>query len=320
MWTDSFLQRRYGYSTIRALFWESSRQEGGKERTTNIAATTRAASPDRVLSVPAGVCGRAAHDAATPPASGNGASLDAQLTCLDNATGPGAHRANTAAAAFAVTLSVPHLNRSSRMSTSSLLLAWLAWLAFICTSLADADVVAGTTSKCVSESLNGHDYLMQQYRCGICWKMMDGSPGGWWMVDGSSDDWCEVGTDRPDWVCADCAACCASWEGTSRETRSWCDCALLPSPPPYYSYYGAVGLPTPLFALSLPCSILPCVFCRGVLPCFVPAPAREDVAATDDRPARGPVRSAATASGRRRRGALSRAVGGRAVRGGAAAV
>ena len=35
------------------------------------------------------------------------------------------------------------------MSASSLLLAWLAWLAFICTSFADADVVAGTTSKCL---------------------------------------------------------------------------------------------------------------------------------------------------------------------------
>ena len=78
--------------------------------------------------------------------------------CLDNSTGPSSIATNTAGAAFAVTLSVPRLNRSSRMSTSSLLLAWLAWLAFICTSLADADVVAGTTSKCVSESLNGHDY------------------------------------------------------------------------------------------------------------------------------------------------------------------
>ena len=216
-----------------------------------------------MLSVPAGVCGRAAHDAATPPASGNGASLDAQLTCLDNATGPGAHRANTAAAAFAVTLSVPHLNRSSRMSTSSLLLAWLAWLAFICTSLADADVVAGTTSKCVSESPDAHQHLMKQHRCGICQKSMDGSPftwlttdrsaGGWWMVDGSSRDWCEVGTDTYDKKsdCADCAACCATWEGTNRETRSWCDC---PSPPslPRYSHIGAVGLPTPPSPSPLP--------------------------------------------------------------------
>ena len=48
---------------------------------------------------------------------------------------------------ISATHSVPRLNRSSRMSASSLLLTWLAWLAFICTSLADADVVAGIFSE-----------------------------------------------------------------------------------------------------------------------------------------------------------------------------
>ena len=148
------------------------------------------------------------------------------------AGGPPPNRANTAGAAFAVTLSVPRLNRSSRMSTSSLLLARLAWLSFICTSLADADVVAvttaGTTSKCLDTCGTARD--------GICQEMRNGSdPGGWWMVDGRSGDWCELGTD-----CADCAACC---NGTSI-TRSWCDCAPPPNPP-RYSHIGAVGLPTP---------------------------------------------------------------------------
>ena len=126
----------------------------------------------------------------------------------------------TAGAAFAVTPSVPRLNRSSRMSTSSLLLVWLAWLSFICTSLADADVVAvttaGTTSKCLDTCRTAGD--------GICQEMRNGSdPGVRWMVDGRSGDWCELGTD-----CADCAACCNGTSITGYETRSWCDCA----PPP----------------------------------------------------------------------------------------
>ena len=122
------------------------------------------------------------------------------------------------------------------MSTSSLLLARLAWLSFICTSLADADVVAvttaGTTSKCLDTCGTARD--------GICQEMRNGSdPGGWWMVDGRSGDWCELGTD-----CADCAACCNGTSITGYETRSWCDCAPPPSRP-RYSHIGAVGLPTP---------------------------------------------------------------------------
>ena len=122
------------------------------------------------------------------------------------------------------------------MSTSSLLLARLAWLSFICTSLADADVVAvttaGTTSKCLDTCGTAGD--------GICQEMRNGSdPGGWWMVDGRSGDWCELGTD-----CADCAACCNGTSITGYETRSWCDCAPPPSRP-RYSHIGAVGLPTP---------------------------------------------------------------------------
>ena len=118
------------------------------------------------------------------------------------------------------------------MSTSSLLLAWLAWLAFICTSLADADVVAVTTSKCLDTCRTAGD--------GICQEMRNGSdPGGWRMVDGSSGDWCELGTD-----CADCASCCYGTSITGYETRSWCNCAPPPSPP-RYSHISAVGLPTP---------------------------------------------------------------------------
>ena len=66
------------------------------------------------------------------------------------------------------------------MSTSSLLLAWLAWLAFICTSLADADVVAGTTSKCLDTCRTAGD--------GICQENI-----------GASGSRCEFGTD-----CTDC--------------------------------------------------------------------------------------------------------------------
>ena len=101
---------------------------------------------------------------------------------------PQAIAPNTAGAAFAVKLSIPHLNRSSRMSASSLLLAWLAWLAFVCTSSADADVVAGTTSKCLDTCRTAGDGICQD-------EVMDGSDS----LGRVCGVWCEFGTD-----CADC--------------------------------------------------------------------------------------------------------------------
>ena len=69
------------------------------------------------------------------------------------------------------------LGRSSRMPASSLLLARLSWLAFICTTLADADAVAGVTSKCL-DTCGGADDICQD--------------GG----SGASDELrCELGTD-----------------------------------------------------------------------------------------------------------------------------
>ena len=107
-----------------------------------------------------------------------------QLTCLRPPQRKGrqaaAHRAQRLRRTFAATLSVPRLNRSSRMSDSSLLLARLAWLAFICTSLADADVVAVTTSKCLDTCRTAGD--------GICQENI-----------GASGSRCEFGTD-----CTDC--------------------------------------------------------------------------------------------------------------------
>jgi len=81
-------------------------------------------------------------------------------------------------------------NRSSRMSASSLLLAWLALLAFICTSLADADVVAGTTSKCLDTCRTAGDGICQDEVMG--WVRL----GRAWRRSGA---WCEFGTD-----CTDC--------------------------------------------------------------------------------------------------------------------
>ena len=107
-----------------------------------------------------------------------------QLTCLRPPQRKGrrqaAHRVQHLRRTFAATLSVPRLNRSSRMSDSSLLLARLAWLAFICTSLADADVVAVTTSKCLDTCRTAGD--------GICQENI-----------GASGSRCEFGTD-----CTDC--------------------------------------------------------------------------------------------------------------------
>ena len=108
---------------------------------------------------------------------------------LHNASSNGRPQAiapNTAGATFAVKLSVPHLNRSSRMSASSLLLAWLAWPAFICTSLADADVVAGTTSKCLDACRTAGDGTCQDVIPSLDWELDWGKPGGW----------CDFGTAR----------------------------------------------------------------------------------------------------------------------------
>ena len=94
-----------------------------------------------------------------------------------NARPPPQAIAPNTAGAFAVKLSIPHLNRSSRMSASSLLLAWLAWLAFVCTSSADADVVAGPTSKCLDTCRTAgdgicQDELMEWVRLGRVWRLV----------------------------------------------------------------------------------------------------------------------------------------------------
>ena len=62
------------------------------------------------------------------------------------------------------------LGRSSRMPASSLLLARLSWLAFICTTLADADAVAGVTSKCLDAS-GGADDVGQDWGSGASDKL-----------------------------------------------------------------------------------------------------------------------------------------------------
>ena len=85
---------------------------------------------------------------------------------------------NTAGSAFAVTLSVPRLSRSNRMSASSRLLALLAWLALCSFADADVSLVAGTTYKCL-DTCGAPD--------GIC-------DDGELTASG-----CELGTD-----CADC--------------------------------------------------------------------------------------------------------------------
>ena len=72
------------------------------------------------------------------------------------------------------------LGRSSCMPASSLLLARLSWLAFICTTLADADAVAGVTSKCL-DTCGGADDICQ-----------DGDVGA------SDELRCELGTDSTD--------------------------------------------------------------------------------------------------------------------------
>ena len=72
------------------------------------------------------------------------------------------------------------LGRSSCMPASSLLLARLSWLAVICFTVADADAVAGVTSKCL-DTCGGADDICQD--------------GG----SGASDELrCELGTDSTD--------------------------------------------------------------------------------------------------------------------------